>query len=315
MRKGSNPSEGTVFTGRVNATVQVPQFAVSPDEHALVFVAAAPGASPLLWLRRLDEVVAHMLPGTEGAAMPFRAPDNHWIGLLSDGKIKRVSESGRPVQVVLARGVGPPRGAAWSSGDVILFGADTLSLNRVPASGGPVTSVTKRDVSLGEGQHTEPSFLPDGQHFLFTIRAWDRGGIYAGSLDGRLSKRLIDVDSSAVYASSGYLLWVGSDTLLGQAFDAGRMSSQRAAVLTGQESLALFGRKPVPNPNSYPAHALHTSNPGSQFRTEQTRIRGFKRAAANCSQAEIDGRRRVLLLFEKDPVPENHGTIKCQPRL
>jgi len=64
-----------------------------------------------------------------------------------------------------------------------------------------------------------------------------------------------------------------------------------------------------------PAHALHASNPGGQFRTKQTGIRGFKRDAPNCSQAEIDGRHRVLLLFEKDPVPEDHGTVKCQPRL
>jgi len=85
--------------------------------------------------------------------------------------------------------------------------------------------------------------------------------------------------------------------------------------LACQESLALFGRKPVPNPNSYPARALHASNPGGQFRTEQARIRSFKRNAANCSQTQVDGRRRVLLLFEINPVSKNHGTVKRQPRL
>lgn len=44
-------------------------------------------------------------------------------------------------------------------------------------------------------------------------------GVYLGQLDGSEPRRLLDADSSAVYASTGHLLFVRKGTLVAQAFD------------------------------------------------------------------------------------------------
>jgi Tol biopolymer transport system component/predicted Ser/Thr protein kinase len=214
------PPDGAGFSGPSIPTVKVPQFAVSPDGRAIVFAAAAGGAKPTLWLRPIDEVAAHSIPGTEDAAEPFWSPDGQWVGFSAGGMLKRAPAAGGPVQSIVATNVVTPRGGAWGLGDVILFSADNYSLYRVASAGGPTAPVIKLDAP-----HSWPYFLPDGRHFLFTIRGSIEGhhGIFAGSLDGGHLQPLIGVDSSAVYAPPGYLLWVDGNTLLGQAFDADRL--------------------------------------------------------------------------------------------
>lgn len=64
-----------------------------------------------------------------------------------------------------------------------------------------------------------PSFLHDQQHFLF-FSAQGEPGIYAGSLNGDDSKRLVESDSGGVFdPRSGYLLFVRQQTLLAQTFN------------------------------------------------------------------------------------------------
>ena len=80
------------------------------------------------------------------------------------------------------------------------------------------------DASLHENTHRNPSFLPDGLHFLYSVIGnSDRSGVYVGSLDGKTKRLLLHVLTSAVYAPPGYVLFVDGDTLLGQAFDADRL--------------------------------------------------------------------------------------------
>jgi hypothetical protein len=68
-----------------------------------------------------------------------------------------------------------------------------------------------------------PSFLPDGQHFLFTVvaRQADRG-IYLGSLDGVAPRRLLDDVSSTAYTTDGYLVYASAGALVARRFDAVR---------------------------------------------------------------------------------------------
>ena len=173
------PPDKTLFTGQSAATVGVPQLAISPDGRAIVFAAAAPGARPTLWLRSLDAVTAHSLPGTEGAESPFWSPDHRWIGYFADGKLKKIPASGGPSQVIAAN-VADNRQASWGPDDTILFSRGTTGILRVSSSGGMVTPVTELDASRQEGSHRFPQFLPDGRHFLFTVRSSlaDQDGVY-----------------------------------------------------------------------------------------------------------------------------------------
>ena len=76
-------------------TSDLVSMALSSDGRQIAFVAAGDGG-PKLWVRRFDQAAAAALPGTDGAAYPFWAPDGRAIGFFADGKVKRVDLSGYP---------------------------------------------------------------------------------------------------------------------------------------------------------------------------------------------------------------------------
>jgi eukaryotic-like serine/threonine-protein kinase len=214
------PPEKTAFSAAINTTVNVPQFALSPDGRAVVFGAQAPGAKPTLWVRFMEQVSARELAGTEDAQDPFWSPDGRWIGFYAAGKLKKIPASGGPVQVV-TEAASDFRGGTWGPGDTILFGSGSEIVG-VNSAGGKTTPVTTSTASHND---RTPHFLPDGNHFLYSIQAGasDQTGVYVGSLDSKTNKLLIHVASSAVYVSPGYLLFVDGDALLAQGFDAERL--------------------------------------------------------------------------------------------
>src|SRR2546430_11855418 len=83
----SLPPGQLLFTGR-------PQLAISPDGTRLVYSAGQSLASTQLYLRPMEGLEAHAIPGTEGAYNPFFSPDGQWIGFFAGGKLKKVSLSG-----------------------------------------------------------------------------------------------------------------------------------------------------------------------------------------------------------------------------
>ena len=64
------PPDKTLFTGFLEPRSARRSW-LCPRGRAIVFVATAPGARPFLWLRSLDAVTAHLLPGTEGTDPRF----------------------------------------------------------------------------------------------------------------------------------------------------------------------------------------------------------------------------------------------------
>jgi serine/threonine protein kinase len=162
----------TLFTGQSYITVGVPQLAVSPDGRAIVFAAAAPGAKPTLWLRSLDAVTAHSLPGTEGAESPFWSPDNRWIGYFADAKLKKIPASGGPSQVIAAN-ASDNRQASWGPDDTIIFARGSTGVLRVPSSGGMVTPVIASIyVSAWGGQTWICKYLPCRGPNLKLTQSW-----------------------------------------------------------------------------------------------------------------------------------------------
>ena len=55
---------------------------LSPDGTTLVF-SAQQGTQVRLFLRKLDQLQAAPLAGTEGAAYPFFSPDGQWVAFFS----------------------------------------------------------------------------------------------------------------------------------------------------------------------------------------------------------------------------------------
>jgi Tol biopolymer transport system component/tRNA A-37 threonylcarbamoyl transferase component Bud32 len=206
-------------------------FATSPDGEKFVISAEKGGH---LWLRFIDSLEAKPIIGTEGAYLPFWSPDSEHIGFFANRQLKRVDLTGSPPRI-LCDMPEMGRGGTWNQEGLIIFGIATHDavLHKVSADGGPTSPVTKLDASRKENSHRFPSFLPDGQHFLFTARsASGQHSINVGSLTSGESNHLIDAYSSAAYAAPGYILFVRGNTLLAQPFDISRYEvSGKATVL------------------------------------------------------------------------------------
>ena len=203
------------------ATDQPTSFALSPDGGQIVFVASGDGSSRL-WLRSLATTAAQPLAGTEGATLPFWAPDSRAIGFFAAGALKRLDLGGGAPQTLAPANSG--RGGTWNADGVILFApSQTTPLMRVSATGGMATAVT----TLGPQQasHRSPHLLPDGRRFLFYAQgAPDTSGIYLGALDGSAPTRLTAADSAGVFLPSGWLLWVRAGTLVAQRLDLAQVA-------------------------------------------------------------------------------------------
>ena len=107
-------------------------FALSPDGRTLVFSGVLKNQRAL-YARPLDQPMATVIPGTEGAVAPFFSPDGQWVGYWSPGEIRKVPlAGGPPVRVLAASQI---FGATWGDDDRIVFARGTSGLMEVPACG------------------------------------------------------------------------------------------------------------------------------------------------------------------------------------
>jgi Tol biopolymer transport system component len=208
---------------------------ISPDGRWIAFPATTPSRGSALFVRRIDSTSPEQLPGTEGAASPFWSPDSRNIAFFAGGRLKKIGVPGGAVQNICSAGADWSSGAWNSMGTVIFSSARTLM--RVPATGGEPVRIRALDESRHETAHAYPSFLPDGNHFLFL--AWSsqqaNRSIYIGSLESNDSVKLFDAQSKAVYAAPGYILFQRAGTLFAQPFDAKTMALTGAVVRVADE--------------------------------------------------------------------------------
>src|SRR3984885_10619173 len=73
---------------------------LSPDGTSLAFAAIAPDGKIALWVRPMNLLEAHKLPGTDGAIFPFWSPDGHSLAFFTDSKLKIIDLNGGAVSVV-----------------------------------------------------------------------------------------------------------------------------------------------------------------------------------------------------------------------
>jgi serine/threonine protein kinase len=211
--------------------------AISPDGLKIVYVADSNGSG--LWLRSLESTEPRKLPGTENAAFPFWSPDNHSVGFMAGGKLKRIDISSGLVRTITdAAG----RGGTWNSNGIIVYspGVNT-ALFKISENGeGKPVPVTR--LKGQQGTHRHPWFLPDGHHFLF----WGvEGGvetraIYVGDLDNSEPRRILNSEVAAIYAA-GHLFFFRAGSVFAQPFDADHFTLQGTPALVAENVVSNQG--------------------------------------------------------------------------
>ena len=205
--------------------------ALSPDARELVFAARDDQGKGDLWLRRLDDPAARKLAGTREGQAPFWSPDGRHLGFVATGRLKRIEfETGVVENVAELPGDGSDGNvgsAAWGPDGEIVFGGWGSGLERVPARGGAPVEVFPAETT--PVARVWPTFLPDGKRFLFLWRDYADSKplrqLRVGSLDGSLDREILSLNSNALYASSGHLVWWQDGNLRAQRFDAERLAA------------------------------------------------------------------------------------------
>ena len=96
---------------------------LSPDGTMVAFVGLnVDGGGSRIYLRRLTQLQATPLQGTDTAQDPFFSPDSQWIGFFAGGKLKKIAVTGGAAVTVCD--VANGRGGTWSEDGTILFFAE-----------------------------------------------------------------------------------------------------------------------------------------------------------------------------------------------
>ena len=219
------PSEPLAFS-RDRAAI-----AMSPDGTWLAYTARF-GDTSQLYLRPLDRLEPTLVPGSEGAYIPFFSPDSHWVGFFAQGKLKKAAVAGGAPQDICGASDGV--GASWGSDDTIYFTPLwTMGIWRVPARGGQAQLVIAPEPAKSERAYIWPEVLPGGKTLLFT--AWT-GGNFDGAhivslrLDTRERRTVVEGGTYARYVPTGHLVYTRGAELLAVPFDAERLEVRGTAV-------------------------------------------------------------------------------------
>ncbi len=203
-----------------------PAAILSPNGRLLAFVASpGTGERQLLHLRRLEQLDAAPLAGTEGARDPFFSPDGEWIAFFAEGKLKKVSVSGRAA--VTLCDAPNPWGGSWAEDGTIFFTPEAgVGLSRVSSAGGTPQTLTTPDQASQEQTHRWPQALPGGKAVLYTAGNqgnFEEASLVVHTLEGDTRKVLYRGGYHGRYLPSGHLVFIREDTLFAAPFDLDRL--------------------------------------------------------------------------------------------
>ena len=137
-----------------------PTLAIAPDGRSVAFVGEGSIARQL-FIRRIEELAAEAIPGTEDATGPFFSPDGRWLAFHARGAVRKVPiTGGEPLVVCDAPHL---RGASWGDDGSIVFSTGE-GLLRVPAAGGKPEAITLPGSARSDRW---PHHLPGGHAVLF----------------------------------------------------------------------------------------------------------------------------------------------------
>ena len=221
---------------RTNEYVDTGTGVISPDGLRVVLPVQKPEGEWVVAVREFASATVTFLSGAEDMRPLCWSPDGSEIALRDRDRIKMIEVAGGTIRDV-AEVKGIVRGAAWNEDDVILFAVEGDGIYRISAIGGAKEKIVSPDTSRFEIAPSFPTFLSDGNRFLYlvTIRDpsqdWSTYKLRAGALDATETTLVGDMGSEVALLDSGHLVHVADGTLMATRFD--------------EEALELVGR-PIP---------------------------------------------------------------------
>jgi serine/threonine-protein kinase len=150
---------------------------ISRDGRVLVYVGQAQGRRLQLMVRRLDEVTARPLPGTEDASNPVFSPDGRWVAFNRSNQLFKVSLDGGAPQL-LGTPPGTFNGMSWSAtGGLVVSGNTALYV--IPESGGQPTRFGTNAIA-GELYRDAPLVLDE--HGIVLYSSWPSVSVAGASI-------------------------------------------------------------------------------------------------------------------------------------
>ncbi len=200
---------------------------ISPNGKMIAFVASDSSGKSHLWVRPINSPIPTLMQGTENAYYPFWSYDSKMIAYFKGGKLKKIDANGGPSFTLCDASSG--RGGTWNKEGVILFTPNSTGpLHQVSSAGGTSKPLTVLDSTEFEVSHRWPCFLPDGDHFFYSVQTnkssldEDADHIRLASLRDGKTKIVIHASSNAVY-NNGWVFYYKQKSLLVQRFNAGSM--------------------------------------------------------------------------------------------
>jgi serine/threonine-protein kinase len=200
---------------------------LSPDGTVLAFVAnASPEERSRIHVRRLDQLTATPLSGTEDAVIPFFSPDGRSLAFFARGTLKTIALAGGTA-VSLAPAP-DQRGGAWAADGTIVFAPNKAAgtgLLRISSLGGTPEALNALDE--GEVIQLWPQVLPGGRAVLYTS-----GSVPGSYNDASLVVQALPDGPRTIvhrggfhgrYLASGHLVYIHDGTLFAVPFDLRRL--------------------------------------------------------------------------------------------
>lgn len=240
------------FAVRVTASKARPEiirFTIEPGvDHTIGSIAVSPDGTAIAydtfdldlrksttWVESFSAREPRKLVETVQGTKLFWSPDGTRVAFSADGKLQAAHIRTGAIQTIcdVAGQVGY---GTWGNKGTLLFEAQG-SIFRVSEHGGEPTLVLS---PKGEDMaHSFPTFLSDGQRFLFFRRSQNRArqGVYLASLaEPLMERRLFESNfaTPATYVASGYLLYQSSDMLLARGFDPKRGAARGDPIVLAE---------------------------------------------------------------------------------
>jgi eukaryotic-like serine/threonine-protein kinase len=207
------------------------RIALSDDGRALAYIGPAEGGTRL-WLRRIDQLDATPIAGTEGASHPFFSPDGSRVGFIKNGtEVRIASLAGAPTATLTDKA--NTSSGDWGDDGYVYFEVDS-GVARMRASGGEIEPVYRIQPKVKEVATEWVHVLPGAKGILFRLRHVGQGPadfeIMAMPLPHGQAKSLVR-GVYATYSTTGQLLVVTSDgKLIGIPFDPGKLEITGAPI-------------------------------------------------------------------------------------